>query len=74
MNIEVINENKNYWYSNRKGIVCKVVEEKDDNYTVKVWLHKHYMRLAVISKDDCVISEKKAWNKNKTIESFGEFK
>jgi hypothetical protein len=45
MNIEVINENKNYWYSNRKGIVCKVVEEKDDNYTVKVWLHKHYMKV-----------------------------
>lgn len=74
MNIEIINENPNYWYSNRKGLVCKVVEEEDNHYTVKVWLHKNYMRWAVISKDDCVISEKKAWNKNKTIELFGEFK
>ncbi len=23
-----INENPNYWYNNRNGLVCKVVEEK----------------------------------------------
>ena len=40
MNIKVINENKNYWYYNRKGLVCKVVEEIDEFYVVKVWLNK----------------------------------
>jgi hypothetical protein len=76
MNIEIINENKNYWYYNRKGLVCKVIEETlicNDQYVVKVWLNKNYMSLAYIDKCDCVISEKKAFNKQQTIDLVGDY-
>jgi hypothetical protein len=73
MNIKVINENKNYWYYNRKGLVCKAVEETDEFYVVKVWLNKNHMSNASIYKSDCIISEEKAWSKNKTIELVGDY-
>jgi hypothetical protein len=73
MNIEIVNENKNYWYYNRKGLVCKVMEETDNQYIVKVWLNKSYMSLSYIDKCDCVISEKKAFNKQQTINLVGDY-
>jgi hypothetical protein len=73
MNIEIVNENKNYWYYNRKGLVCKVIEETDDQYKVKVWLNKNYMNQASIDKCDCVVSNKKAFSKQQTINLVGDY-
>jgi hypothetical protein len=73
MNIEIVNENKNYWYYNRKGLVCKVMEETDNQYVVKAWLNKNYMSLAYIDKCDCIISEKKVFNKQQTINLVGDY-
>lgn len=73
MNIEIVNENPNYWYYNRKNLVCKVVEEKDNQYVVKAWLNKHYMTQASIDKNDCVVSNKKAFNKQQTIDLVGDY-
>jgi hypothetical protein len=73
MNIEIVNENKKYWYYNRKGLVCKVMEETDNQYVVKVWLNKSYMSLSYIDKCDCVISEEKAFNKQQTINLVGNY-
>jgi hypothetical protein len=73
MNIEIINENKNYWYYNRKGLVCKVMEEINNQYIVKVWLNKNYMSLAYIDKCDCIVSEKKVFNKQQTINLVGDY-
>jgi hypothetical protein len=49
MNIEIVSENKNYWYYNRKGLVCKVIKETDNQYIVKVWLNKNYMNVKFIN-------------------------
>lgn len=73
MNIEITNENKKLWYYNRKGLVCKVVKEENDKYLVKVWLNKHYMNEAYISKQDCVVSDKKAFTKQQTINLVGNY-
>ena len=73
MNIEIVNENKKYWYYNRKGLVCKVIKETDNQYIVKVWLNKNYMNEVSIDRCDCVVSEKKVWSKNKTIEVIGNY-
>jgi hypothetical protein len=73
MNIEIINENKKYWYYNRKGLVCKVIKEIDNQYIVKVWLNKNYMNEVSIDKCDCVISEKKSFNKQQTIDLVGDY-
>jgi hypothetical protein len=76
MNIEIINENKKYWYYNRKGLVCKVIEETlicSDQWLVKVWLNKNYMSQAYIDKCDCVVSEKKSFNKQQTINLVGDY-
>jgi hypothetical protein len=76
MNIEIVNENKKYWYYNRKGLVCKVIEETlicSDQWLVKVWLNKNYMSQAYIDKCDCIVSEKKAFNKQQTIDLVGDY-
>jgi len=76
MNIEIVNENKKYWYYNRKGLVCKVIEETlicSDQYVVKVWLNKNYMSLAYIDKCDCIVSNKKAFSKQQTIDLVGDY-
>ena len=73
MNIEIVSENKNYWYYNRKGLVCKVMKEINNQYVVKVWLNKNYMSLAYIDKCDCVVSEKKSFNKQQTINLVGNY-
>jgi hypothetical protein len=73
MNIEIVNENKNYWYYNRKGLVCKVMEETSIHYVVKAWLNKSYMSLVYIDKCDCVISDKKVFNKQQTIDLVGDY-
>jgi hypothetical protein len=73
MNIEIVSENKNYWYYNRKGLVCKVMEEINNQYVVKVWLNKNYMSLAYIDKCDCIVSEKKVFNKQQTINLVGDY-
>ena len=73
MNIEIVSENKNYWYYNRKGLVCKVMEEINNQYVVKVWLNKNYMSLAYVNKCDCVISNKKVFSKQQTIDLVGDY-
>jgi len=73
MNIEIVNENKNYWYYNRKGLVCKVIKETDNLYITKVWLNKNYMTEVSINKCDCVVSEKKSFNKQQTINLVGNY-
>jgi hypothetical protein len=73
MNIEIVNENKNYWYYNRKGLVCKVIEETNNQYITKVWLNKNYMTQVSIDKCDCVISNKKTFNKQQTINLVGNY-
>lgn len=73
MNIEITNENKQYWYYNRKGLVCKVIREESDKFIVKVWLNKYYMNEALISKNDCVVSNKKAFSKQQTIDLVGDY-
>jgi hypothetical protein len=76
MNIEIVNENKKYWYYNRKGLVCKVIEETlicSDQWLVKVWLNKNYMSQAYIDKCDCIVSKKKAFNKQQTINLVGDY-
>jgi hypothetical protein len=73
MTIEITNENKQYWYWNRKGLVCKVVREESDKFVVKVWLNKTYMNEVPISKNDCIVSDKKAFNKQQTIDLVGDY-
>ena len=73
MNIEIVNENEKYWYYNRKGLVCKVIEETDNLYITKVWLNKNYMNEVSINKCDCVVSEKKAFSKQQTIDLVGDY-
>ena len=73
MNIEIINERKEFWYYNRKGLVCKVISENDNTYTVKVWLNKNYTTQATIFKSDCVVSDKKAFSKQDTIDLVGDY-
>jgi hypothetical protein len=73
MNIEIVNENKNYWYYNRKDLVCKVIKETDNLYITKVWLNKNYMTEVSIDKCDCVVSEKKSFNKQQTIDLVGDY-
>jgi hypothetical protein len=73
MTIEIKNENKQYWYWNRKGLVCKVINDEGERYKVKVWLNKNYMNEALIDKSDCIISDKKAFNKQQTINLVGDY-
>jgi hypothetical protein len=73
MTIEIKNENKQYWYWNRKGLVCKVINDEGERYKVKVWLNKNYMNEVLIDKSDCIISDKKAFNKQQTINLVGDY-
>lgn len=73
MKIEIINERKEFWYYNRKGLVCKVMSEDEDSYTVKVWLNKNYTSQAIVKKEDCVLSDKKVFSKQDTINLVGNY-
>lgn len=73
MNIEIVNENKNYWYYNRKGLVCKIIKETDNYYIVKAWINKNYMTQVSINKCDCIVSNKKTFNKQQTIDLVGDY-